>query len=185
MVAAPPTQTLQDFAEELDKRITTELTKRGVKVYNVLTRIVDVDSSVVHYVTEVVAIVKEVMSVYYDALYDSCQEAIGLSEDPDGIDEEGVEKLVEECVGNELAELDYEYGRPPFRFQYKDDLFSARLDTVVDDSAVRRTYYDVLILRYENQCSSEYVGCGIDYVARLIVDKVVQLLNALKALMDT
>ena len=144
-------RTLDNFSlylEKLRNRLEEELVKRGIRVHYIETRFVDEDESEIRYEVEIAIELKTVERVYYEGIYEICNDAVAEKVAEGEISEDEAEDYVEECVDEEVASYDEEYGEPPFRFVYEKSYVKAELETVVEDDGYAREYIDVIRVVY-------------------------------------
>ena len=177
-----------NYIEAVKKRLKEELEKRGVEVHDIYAdQPVDMGSYIKYGIVVEVAL-RKTLGVYYDGLYESCQEGVeGLE-----VDEDNVEEEVEKCVEELINSYDEEYGEPPFSLSYDDGVVTASVTTFIDDDGYVREYIDGLVIKYRSQYAkwvfakfAEGVSeDDVSYEVEQIIAKVEQLIKAVQILME-
>ena len=181
-----PVEEIELQVSEALYKVKEKLKEMGVEVLDWGIRVV-AEGEVLKYSLELVVAIREVQSLYYDGLYDFCSETCANES------ENEVEDCIEECAEEEISEFDAEYGKTPFEFRYRDNIFEAQLVTYLDDNGYRRTWYDALQIIYHNQMFVSYARKllekneleekTLEYDLPIIKAKIEELTSVVKALM--
>jgi len=178
------------FSDRLSSRLREELVKRGIRVRDVFVELENYSGDEVRYRVEIAVEIGEVMRVYYDGLYEFCHNSADEAVTSGEIAEGEIEDYVEECVNEEIARYDEEYGRPPFTFRFSRTNIEAELRTVIDDDSYARSYTDVLRIVYRQspyswvfeKASDEDIEQMVEAEVNQILPEVLRLYQAVKVL---
>jgi len=178
------------FSDRLSSRLREELEQRGIRVRDVSVLLEDYSNDEVRYRVEIDIMIYEAVRVYYDGIYESCNDAASEAVASGEIAEDEVEDYVEECVNEEITRYDEEYGEPPFELTYRKSYVEAKLETIVEDDNYTRSYIDVLKVVYRQspyswvfkEASDEDIERMVEAEVSQILPEVLRLYQAVKIL---
>jgi len=180
------------FSERLSQRLREELERKGIRIHDVSVELENHSNDEVRYRVEIDIMIYEAVRVYYDGIYESCNDAASEAVASGEITEEEVGNYVESCVDEEVGNYDEEYGEPPFELTYRKSYVEAKLETIVEDDNYTRSYIDVLRIIYRQspyswvfeRASDRDIERMVEVELEQILPEVMRLYQAVKILYE-
>jgi len=181
---------IEQYLELLEKRVRSELEGRGIKVLDIGSSFYFEKERKVRYNLLIEVEIEVRMKASYEVLYDTCRKIVGERVAQGKVPKDMFDLEVKKCIDEKIRELDDEYLKPPYYFEFRSRLFDAQIATRSDNEGGCKVYRLVLSVTYSpliflrQSTTFDDMVRGLDEEASMVASFVEKMMRIAKELKE-